>query len=314
MAKESNGPSANHERPSSFVSLLSGWVQQGLESFFATQRILVDLAMRQNTNAMKSIRQGLSESEEKDTPVKILTEIAVEGTANLVEAQRILLDLAQQENEIVLNGVKERVGEYGTAVALTNVLRRSIDTFVEMQQNFLSLANKKTQGWLQSEDAKLSVKNGNDLVELASEAMEEFVAAQRKFLDVISEETNPDGKKEHVGRKASKTELAKLGRDAADSFIEAQKKLLDLAGQQVNVTMQTASRALDLKMPIRLLPIADIAGEGVKSFVDAEKALVESMVKARPHTKATAAKPQHRVAKRPARRTKAASKAAAAEA
>jgi hypothetical protein len=313
MAKESNGPSANHERPSSFVSLLSGWVQQGLESFFATQRILVDLAMRQNTSAMKSIREGLSESEEKDTPVKILTEIAVEGTANLVEAQRILLDLAQQENEIVLNGVKERVGEYGTAVALTNVLRRSIDTFVEMQQNFLSLANKKTQGWLQSDGAKISVKNGNDLVELASEAMEEFVAAQKKFLDVISEETSTDGKKEHGGRKPGKTELAKLGREAADSFIEAQKKLLDLAGQQVNVSMETASRALDLKMPIRLLPIADIAGEGVKSFVDAEKALVESMVKARPHTKA-AAKPQHRVAKRPARRTKAASKAAAAEA
>jgi hypothetical protein len=314
MAKESNGPSANHERPSSFVSLLSGWVQQGLESFFATQRILVDLAMRQNTNAMKSIRQGLSESEEKDTPVKILTEIAVEGTANFVEAQRILLDLAQQENEIVLNGVKERVGEYGTAVALTNVLRRSIDTFVEMQQNFLSLANKKTQGWLQSEDAKISVKNGNGLVELASEAMEEFVNAQKKFLDVISEETSTEGKKEHVGRKPSKTELAKLGRDAADSFIEAQKKLLDLAGQQVNVSMQTASRALDLKMPIRLLPIADIAGEGVKSFVDAEKALVESMVKSRPRTKTAAAKPQRRAAKRAPRRTKAASKAAAAEA
>ena len=38
---------------------------------------------------------------------------------------------------------------------MTNVLRRSIDTFVEMQQNFLSLANKTTQGWLQSEDGKL---------------------------------------------------------------------------------------------------------------------------------------------------------------
>ena len=46
--------------------------------------------------------------------------------------------------------------------------------------------------------------------------------------------------------------------------------------------MQTASRALDLKSPIRLMPMADIAGEGVKSFVDAEKALVDSMVKSRP--------------------------------
>ena len=116
MAKESNGTATTHERPSSFVSLLSGWVQQGLESFFATQRILVDLATPEHGNAIKTIREGLSESEEKDTPVKILTEIAVEGTANFVEAQRILLDLAQQENEIVMNGVKERVDKYATAV------------------------------------------------------------------------------------------------------------------------------------------------------------------------------------------------------
>ena len=265
------------ERASSFVSLLSGWVQQGLESFLATQRILVDLAMRQNTNAMKTIRERLSESEEKDGAMKIITEIAVEGTANFVEAQRILLDLAQQENEIVMNGVKERVSQYGAAVALTNVLRRSIDTFVETQQNFLVLANKRTQGWLQSQDAK--EKAG--LAELASEAMEEFVAAQKKFLDVVSEETSSDGKNEHGGKKVSKTELAKLGRDAADSFIEAQKKLLDLAGQQLNVSMQSASRAFEMKLPFRLLPMADIAGEGVKSFVDAEKALVDSMMKSR---------------------------------
>ena len=32
-------------RESSFVNLLSGWVQQGVENFFATQRILVDLAI-----------------------------------------------------------------------------------------------------------------------------------------------------------------------------------------------------------------------------------------------------------------------------
>src|ERR1039458_8172004 len=41
-------------RESSFVSLLSGWVQQGVENFFATQRILVDLATRQNASAMRS--------------------------------------------------------------------------------------------------------------------------------------------------------------------------------------------------------------------------------------------------------------------
>ena len=75
--------------------------------------------------------------------------------------------------------------------------------------------------------------------------MEEFVAAQKKFLDVISEETSPDGKKEHAGRKPSKTELAKLGREAADSFIEAQKKLLDLGGTagQCDACKQPAARS-----------------------------------------------------------------------
>ncbi len=318
MPRKTSTPTTTHERPSSFISLLSGWAQQGLESFFATQRVLVDLAMRQNSSAMKTIREGLSESEAKDSPMKILTEIVVEGTSNFVEAQRILLDMAQQENEIVMNGVKERVGKYSSAVAMTNIIRRSIDTFVDMQQNFLSLANKRTQAWLQnSEDGK--GRDVDSLVRLASEAMDEFVTAQEKFFDVISEETSVEGEKEHAGRKPSRTELTKLGREAADAFIDAQKKLLDLAGQQVNVSMQAAKRASEMRMPIRLMPMADIAGEGVKSFVDAEKALVNSMMKSRTHAKHAkedvkeTAKTRH--AKPRARRTKAAprAKAAAAE-
>jgi len=297
MPRVSSNPPVNHERPSSFISLLSGWAQQGVESFFATQRILVDLVLRENTNAMKSIREGLSASEAKDSPVKILTEIAVEGTANYVEAQRILLDLAQQENEIVLNGVKDRVGRYESAVAMTNVIRRSIDTFVEMQQNFLVLANKRTQGWLQS-----SPKAG-DLAGIASEAMEEFVAAQKKFLDVVAEETSGEAKKDNAGKRTSKPELLQLGRNAADSFIEAQKRLLDLAGQQMNVNMQAASRAMELKMPLRFPPVADIAGESVKSFMDAEKALLNTMVKTRKVDKEPAK--AKRSVKRPASRTKA---------
>jgi len=288
MRKDASGTAVAYERPSSFVSLLSGWVQQGLESFFATQRILVDLAMRQNTSAMKTIRQGLSETEEetKDGPMKILAEVAVDGTANFIEAQRILLDLTQKENEIVMNGVKERVSDYGTAVAMTNVIRRSIDTFVEMQQNFLTLASKQAQGWLGGE--KHEEGEDNSLIGFASDAMAELVAAQNKFLDVIAEETNGPTDNEHV-RKSSRADLAKLGRDAADTFIEAQKSLLDLARQQMHVNIKATSRAMDLKMPIHLLPMADMAGESVKSFVDAEKALVDSMTKGRAQNRKEAA-------------------------
>ena len=299
-----------HDRPSTLVSLLSGWVQQGLESFFATQRILVDLAMRQNSSAIKTFRNGIAETEDKDKDcaMKILTEIAVEGSANYIEAQRLLLDMAQQENEIIMNGVKERVGEYQAAVATTNVVRRSIENFIEMQQNFLLLASKHTQSWLQNAGDK---KAQNGLVSLAGEAMEEFAATQKKFLDMISEETS--GKKEH--KKTTPTELTELGRKATESFIEAQKKLLDLAGQQVNVNLQAARRAVDLQSPIRLMPMAEMAGESVRSFVDAEKALLNTMKKARTQAKKEEEKPP--TARRRVRRPKKAAgraKAAAAPA
>ena len=290
MPRTATRPPVSHERPSSFVSLLSGWVQQGVESFFATQRILVDLAMKQNTSAINTIRRELSRDEEtaaanEGTTKNVLVELAVEGTANYIEAQRILLDLAQQENEIILRGVKERVGDRDTVVAMTNVLRGGIETFIEMQQNFLTLASKKTQGWLENTGSA-------GPAELADEAMKEFVAAQKKFLDLVAEETRkPDGKKVH--KKAERTELVELGREATDSFITAQKKLLDLAGQQMNVTTQEAGRALEMRFPIRLTPMLNVVGDSVRGFVDAEKALVNSMGKAKSHAYAKDAHEPH---------------------
>jgi hypothetical protein len=307
MAKTANRPPATHERPSSFVSLLSGWVQQGIESFFATQRILVDMALRQNTSAMKSIRKELSRDEARaeaaKRPRSVLFEMAVEGTSNYIEAQRILLDLAQEENELVMKGVKERVGDSETAAAMTNLLRRSIDTFLDMQQNFLTIASRRTQGWLKGEKNHVAKDHATkERMSLAREAMNEFVASQKKFLKVVDEETHNIGeKKEHNGRKMARTDLAELGREATDSFIQAQKRLLDLAGQQVNVNTTALSRAADVRMPIRIMPLMDIANEGVKSMVDAEKALVDSIAKTRTRS---GVKAGEEPVKRPVRHTR----------
>jgi hypothetical protein len=98
-----------HSNESSFVSLLSGWAHQGVQSFLATQRILVDLAMRQNASLMHSVRQQLSSPDY--SPSAILSELTAEGVSNFIEGQKILLELGQKQNEIVLNGLKEHVGE-----------------------------------------------------------------------------------------------------------------------------------------------------------------------------------------------------------
>jgi hypothetical protein len=274
VARESSAPDA---RPSSFVSLLSGWVQQGMESFFATQRILLDVAMRQNASVMKSLRENLSDPQ--SSPVTLLSELAVEGTSNFIEAQRVLLDLAQRENEIVMGGIKERVVGSVPAVAFTDLVRRSIDTFVEMQQDFLTIAGKQSQGWLEAAKAGKPYDRSY-MIDLAKDGMENFVRAQKKFLDVIAEETEKatGNKPLHLPKDMKKTELTKLAGQAASAFVDAQKKLLDVASQQVKVNLQVVGRASEMFTPFRV-PLASLTGEGVKSFVDAEKALIDSMMK-----------------------------------
>ena len=99
--------SRTHPRESSFVTLLSGWMQQGVNSFFATQRILLDLAMRQNASVMHLLRERLADPHH--SPAAILTELAGEGMSNFIEAQKVLLNLAQEQNQIGRASCRERV-------------------------------------------------------------------------------------------------------------------------------------------------------------------------------------------------------------
>lgn len=284
MPQETTHEPMAHARPSSIVSLLSGWVQQGMESFFATQRILVDVAMRQNASAMKAMRDSLSDPEH--SPVALLTELAVEGTANYIDAQRILLDLVQQENELLMEGVKERVTGSNTATAMVNLVRRSVEGFVEMQQEFLTMAGKHSQNWL--EDVKHGKPVDRDrLIEVAREGMENFVNAQKKFLDVIAEETTLATSDKHPTRTGKKTDVAALARESANALVDAQKKLLDVASAQMKSNLKIANRGAEMLAPFRL-PIAKLTGEGVKTFVDAEKAMIDSMMK-REHPRNSAA-------------------------
>jgi len=260
------------DRPSSFVSLLSGWAQQGVESVLATRRILVDVASRQSAAAVKTLREGLSDP--KHSARTILTDLVVEGTANFIEAQRILLTLAQEENKIVMTDVEERIGGYPAAAAIANRLHHAVDAFVEMQQGLLTIASKQSQHWLQPKE-KGKRQEHNPLVNAAREAMETFASAQRKFLNVIAREPA----KVPTGKAKEKTELLKLARAATDAFLDAQKKLLDLAGQEMNVNLQAAGRVKQMLKSLRLMPIAQLTTDGVKDFVDAEKALITSLGK-----------------------------------
>jgi hypothetical protein len=219
---------------------------------------------------LESLREGASDS--KNSPIAILTELAVEGTANLTEAQRVLLNLVEQENGIVMGGVIERVGGSAAAVALAKRLRRGIDTLVEMQQEFLTIAGKHAQERLK----KGTAIDGACLVDAARESMDNLVKAQKKLMDIVVQE-EPKSRGREADEK--KTEVFELVREAAASVIDAQKSLLDLAGQEVNVNLQAVTRAAEMTKVLQLNPFPAISGDGLKDFVAAEKEVFDSFLK-----------------------------------
>jgi len=278
MEKHAKPAPTIHHGPSSFLSLLTGWAQQGVESYLATQRILVDVAMRQNAAAIKALREGMS-ADPEHSPLAILTELAIQGTSSFIEAQRVLLNLAQQENEIIMNGVKERMAGSAPTMAMTDLFRRSLDTFIRMQEDFLKTTSKQTLHWLHAVQAGKGYTDTH-LLELAREGMDTFVQAQKKFLDVIAQEAaKATAEHDHKPHPIKKTELSKLAHEATNSFIEAQKRLLDVMGQQMNVNMKAATRTMGMVSPTRIIPMANFTSQGVKNFVDAEKNIIESIMK-----------------------------------
>ena len=234
-----------HPRETPFITLLSGWAQQGVQTLFSTQRFLLDLVMRQNANVMHALHQHLSDPHH--SPTTILNEIAGQGMSTFIEGQTILLDLAQKQNEILMEGVRERVGNVPAAQAMTDMIRRALDSFIDMQQEFLHIAEQQAHSWLEASKAGKPYQSEH-LMKAAREAMESFVKAQKQFLDAIADETlKATGAKHHEGgRKVKTMELSELAREATKSFVDAQKKLFDVVGRQMSANVRTATKAMDL--------------------------------------------------------------------
>jgi len=270
---------ASRTREFSPVSMLSEWVRQGVDGYVATQRILLDLVMRQNSTTLNALRERWAVPRVAST--EGLTELAGEGISNFIDAQRILLNLAAEQNEIMMSGLQERIGT-ARATPIVNILRRSFETLIDMQQHFLTIAQKQARAW--SESARSGKADaGASLSEITREGMEQFVRSHKKFLDLIAEETAEvaDGDGHRESGKEKNADLAELARRSAESLIDMQKKLLDVAGKQIDLNIKAARKAAELA-PAPQLDLAGLTREYVDNFVIAQKAWLDAMAKTQP--------------------------------
>ena len=268
-------------REPSPISTLAGWLRQGTESFFASQRILMDLVMRQNAGTISTLQGRLTDA--RDIASTAVTEMAGEGISNFIAAQRVVLNLAQRQNQILTTVVKERAPASAPLGAVTELLSRGVDTVIDMQQHFLSLAARQADEWIDS-TKKGEPFEGIHLTALAREGMETFVRSQKKFLDALAEETAHATGKETNGHAytAKRTELTELARQSAEAYIDAQKKLLDVVTQQLKVNAKTTGEAIEAINPVPTETLSELARHTVDGLVEYQQALLNLVVKT-PH-------------------------------
>lgn len=281
-------------RPSFFSapSWVSTWVRQGVETFVAAQKILLDLTAQQNALAIGVIRERMKMPEIH--PGDALAGMASQGITGLTGAGKILLDFAAGETELLVDGIKEllRLGPMAGTVA--EVVRHRAETLIEMHMKLLDAVAKQTQAMMESYQDGRGLMARSNGAELAREAMEAFVQTEKKYLNLVSEAVTAATDGEKAPRRAAKDRtklLTQLAHESVEKYIETQKKLLDLAVEQIGANAQIAKeQAAAIRAAAEEEPrtsFAEVTQKGVKNLISAEKSLLD--LAAKPMKKAEAA-------------------------
>jgi len=273
-AREKNAP---HETSPS--SLLTGWARQGVQSFVAAQKILMDLAAQENALLIGMVREGLSKPGARLGAS--VAGLAEKGVENLAAAGKLLLDLAAAETSLAVDGVKEGLRLPTAAGTVAEVARHRVDTFIEMQKNFLDATAGQARAIAESFREEGKVLPAAHLAELVRRGIAGFVESEKKFLDLASQEVTAAAKGDKHAHKPPRDRvevLTKVAREGAEKYIETQKKLLELAVEQLEQTVK-AGREHKVARKETTPSFGELTEKSVKNFVTAEKSLLDLAMK-----------------------------------
>lgn len=285
---------------------LAVWARQGIESFVAAQKILLDLTAQQNSLLIGMIRERLSEPGFQ--PGKALARMADKGVENFTSAGKILLDFAAGETGLMLDGVKKGLRLPAPVGGVAEVFRHRVETIIGLQKKLLDAAAEQAHVAAESYREGKGLRALEGVTEFARRGMEGFVETEKEFLDLATEEVSTAlrGGREAREPAGDRSKLvAKLAREGVEKYLDAQKKLLELAIQQFEARGETG-RPEPRKRP--RTSFAELTEKSVHNFVAAQKSLMDLAV--RPVRKGTPAEPR-KVVRRPARGRKAEAVAAA---
>ncbi len=271
----------NETPQSASPRLPTGWARQGVQSFVAAQKILMDLVAQENALLIGMVR------EEFGNPGSRLgasvVGIAEKGVENLTSVGKILLDLAGDEMALALDGAKDVLRLPAAAEAVAEVARHRVGTIIEMQKNLLDATAEQARAVAECyrEDGKLQA--AERVAELTRRGIQEFVDSEKKFLDLAMQEvvaaSNGD-KPAHKPPRDRVEVLTKVAREGAGKYFETQKKLMDLAIEQFEGTVKAGrERFKEVARKETRLSLGELTEKSMKNFMNAEKSLLDLAMK-----------------------------------
>ena len=275
ISKEKKSPRASPPPPNP----LMGWARQGIQSFVAAQKIVLDLAAQENALFCRMVRENLGKPGYR--PGATLARLTDKGVKNVTTAGKILLDLAAGETALVVEGVKEGLRLPVAAGAAVEILRHRMETLVGMQKCLLDVAAEETHAMAESFQEGEGLAAGAKVAEMARRGIEAFVESEKKFLDLATREVSvaSNGGKPSAKPPERMEVLTKLAREGADKYVDAQKRLFDLAIEQLEAVSEAKDeRKTAARKPVQH-PWGELTEKSVKNLVAAEKSLLDLAIK-----------------------------------
>jgi hypothetical protein len=268
--------SAVYVRASSPAAMLANWARQGIDSFIAAQRILLDLTAQEYALGMGMVKERVRIP--NLLPIGSMVEMAGQGVTAFIGVQKILLELAAGETVVAITALKKGLGLSPATGAMADIVQTGVGTFISMQQQFLVAAENETKAAIEAYRAGKPMMTGSHAAELARHAVEAFVETQKTFLDAVAEQVNMATQPPKDARKTIEArqpkELTSLARAGVDKFIDAQRKLLHLAVDQFE--------AEDKPRPRKREPhtsVAELTQKSIQNFTTAQKSLLDLAIK-----------------------------------
>jgi hypothetical protein len=274
-AREKKGP---HD--ASPISVLTGWARQGVQSFVAAQKILVDLAAQENALLSGMARNRLSNPGFR--PGVSMVGIAETGVNNIASVGKILLDLAADETALVVDGVKEGLRLPAAAGAMAEVVRHRVDTLIEMHKRLLDATTQQMHRVAESYREGKGALAAAHLVEIAPRGIEGLVESEKKFLNLAVQEfsTATKGNKRTGKSPRGRMEiLTNVVREGGEKYIETQKKVLELVIDQLEAAAKSGHERKEGSRKEMQPLLGELSEKSVKNFVAAEKSLLDLATK-----------------------------------